>query len=222
VAVPTKNSPRLFVAALVVVPASVALVCALFYHLGSSRHHDVSWYFSQITDSGHPGAGMVFASLGFAAGASLAGLLAVLHPAPPRVRNGWVALTLLMAVLAVDGIFRAHQWFPHGDVLSRILYSTVAAAAIVAVLPAVRRSPGWWMGIAGVTFAAISEVLDHWTERVPDGSGRYQTLTALEESAAALGAWCAVIALVGMAIDANHTASADGLSRAQPAGAPPR
>lgn len=189
--------------AVFLVPLSVMGLCLVMARLGHAHQRDWAYYFRDVGNVGHPGAGVVLTSMGFSASAAFSGLLAVDAPAN-RVRAGWVLFTLLFASLSIDNIFRAHQLFAHGDVISRVVYLSAAILAIVFVASALRGAPGRIIGMLGIGFAMASELFDLWTGTLDSYTSRFQLMTAFEESAAAVGAWCAVLALIGVVVHVEH------------------
>lgn len=172
-----------------VVVVGIAGLCGTAFLLGRRRFDDDTFYFYELRDVGHPGIINVIASMGFICTAVLSVVLAMITRRP-----AWVVNACLFAIIAADNLLRLHNKVPSGDITVRLFYWIVLAWLMVRLQPFRAHRQGFPMLVVGLAALGTSELMD------VVGPERSQRWGVLEESLGCLGAWCLVLATVGVAV----------------------
>jgi hypothetical protein len=175
-------------AATVVVPAAVAMMCALAAVIGEWRWGDAAWAFRFIRGASHPGLMTIVTAMAWMTAAAVLCLTAALTE---RRRVHWLIASLWALFLVGVELVRAHRVVPGGDILVRLLLIAGAVVGVRVLRPALVSTQGLRPAVAGAGFLLLSEVVG---AAGGAGSSRF---VVVEESCAAVGAWLLAVAVFG-------------------------
>jgi hypothetical protein len=179
--------------------AAAAILCAAAAWRGHERADYALMYFYPIGDRGHPGAVAVVTAIGFLAIAIVGGMLSLTAPTP-ELRNGWIGLAVLFAVVGADDLLQLHALLPLGDLIARPLYWVGLFLVTRRLSVVLRGRQGRSFLVFGVAMLALSELIDIYPPG-DDPSYRYhQVMAVAEESALTIGAWSLAAAFLGFAL----------------------
>ncbi|MCB9889957.1 MAG: hypothetical protein H6836_10325 [Planctomycetes bacterium] len=169
--------------------AGVVALCIGASHLGEQRTGDMTAYFYEAFDVGHPGVVNAVTSMALIAVALISLILGLLTWDVP-----WFVNACLFVVLAADNLLRLHNHVPTGDVTARLVYWTLLLWLVMRLRPFRSGVLGGPLVAFGLMALAAGELLD--------ASARDQRGTAavIEESLACIGSWALAMASVGVAV----------------------
>lgn len=171
------------------VMAGVVALCIGAWRLGQQRTGDMTAYFYEAFDVGHPGVVSAVTSMALLAVALISLILGLLTGDVPWYVNGG-----LFAVLAGDNLLRLHNLIPTGDVTARLVYWALLAWLAVRLRPFGPGIAGGPLLVLGLVTLATGELLD------VIGNDGHGTAAVVEESLGCIGAWALALASIGVAV----------------------